>query len=356
MSHLLALSGVACAVKSRILKRLEKFYENETIVVHYNDYTKISDFYSLDATVGEILYAAYRCKDEESFKKDFNYAHIFDCTPLEQSLVMKSVRDDYTLCKSETIYKQCKEMGLCEGWKSIVLNVEKNVEKQLSGSSPCLHNVYNEKIEKYFKIWTCVMQFQSYTIGGNCKETLDDHENNIVKLIHDTLYKWRDNNDGLMVYEYRMPLFRSKIASFDLDDTLITTKNNLSFSKAPLEWQFKYNNVKEKFIELLDKDYCIMIVLNTTITTLRDEDTLKKAIESICRALNLPLVVYVSTKFNKYRKPNTGIFENLVAGKYLINFKKSFHCGDNDNGTSRADSKFATNCNVNFFYDFDVFE
>jgi DNA 3'-phosphatase len=362
MSHLLALGGVACSVKSKILKCVDEFYENDNVVVHYNDYTKVSDFYAFDANAGEILYAAYRCKDDESFKKDYNHAHIFDCTPLEQALVMKSARDNYNYCKSETIYKQCKEMGLCDGWKSIVLNVDCNVEKRLSSSSSSslrLNNVCREKVREYFKIWTYVMQFQSYNIDrGNSKETIDDHENNIIKLVHDTLYKWRENiDDGLMVYEYRMPLFRSKIASFDLDETLVTTATGDSFfSKAPLEWQFKYDNIKEKFIELLNDEYCIMIIVNAAITTThRDNGTLKKAIESICRALNLPLVVYVSTKFNKYRKPNTGIFEDLVAGKYLIDFKKSFHCGDNDNGTSRSDSKFASNCNVNFFYDFDVF-
>ena len=357
MSHLFALGGVSCNVKSKILKCLEKSYENDNVVVHYNDYAKVSEFYSFDANAGQILYAAYRCKHDESFKRDYDRTHIFDCTPLERSLVVQSARDDYKRCKSETIYKQCKEMGLCDGWKCIVLNVDSKVEKRSSRSSSS-HNVCDEKIQEYLKVWTYVMQFQIYNIdNGNGKVSIAEHENNIVQMVHSTLYKWRNVDDGLMVYEHRMPLFRSKIASFDLDETIVTTDRDMSFSKTPLEWRFKYDNVKEKFIELLDKDYCIMIIVNAApAASPCDIAKLRKAIESICRNLNLPLVVYVSTKPNKYRRPNTGIFEHLIAGKYLIDFKKSFHCGDNDHGTSRSDSKFASNCNMNFFYDFDFFE
>jgi len=54
----------------------------------------------------------------------------------------------------------------------------------------------------------------------------------------------------------------NKIAGFDLDHTLITTKSKKIFAIDCNDWKFKYENIKDKFKELVSNHYKIVIITN----------------------------------------------------------------------------------------------
>ena len=56
--------------------------------------------------------------------------------------------------------------------------------------------------------------------------------------------------------------YRSKIASFDMDSTLIETKSGATFAKDEHDWVFWHESVPAKMKELYDNEYKIVIFTN----------------------------------------------------------------------------------------------
>ena len=140
---------------------------------------------------------------------------------------------------------------------------------------------------------------------------------------------------------------RSKIASFDLDNTIIKTKSGKVFPEdQETDWIFNYRNVKDKLRDLYNENFCIIIITNQK--KLKDMKGWCLKIKKIIEELDIPIKVYASLEDDIYRKPNIG-FWNFI--KTNTNMDDSFYCGDaigRDSDFSDTDYKFALNCNLNF--------
>ena len=141
---------------------------------------------------------------------------------------------------------------------------------------------------------------------------------------------------------------KNKIASFDLDNTLIKTKSGKIFPVDENDWVFNFDNILEILNQYYKDNYCLIIISNQkNLKEAKLESWITK-VKNIINKISLPVKVYASIKDNIYRKPNTGIWELI---KININMIDSFYCGDamgRINDHSDTDLKFALNIGLNF--------
>jgi bifunctional polynucleotide phosphatase/kinase len=150
-----------------------------------------------------------------------------------------------------------------------------------------------------------------------------------------------------------LKLKNRKIAGFDLDSTLITTKSGKKFPKNSEDWRWLYDGVKDKLHELSDNDYDIIIVTNqggikSSEVKLKE---FKTKIEDIESDLNdtyddVSFEIYCAIHKDVHRKPYPTFLEGFSIDK-----KNSFYCGDAAGRTgdhSDSDIKFAHNLKIMF--------
>lgn len=152
-----------------------------------------------------------------------------------------------------------------------------------------------------------------------------------------------------------------KMAGFDLDHTLIKPKNNKVRYSSFDDWIMYSDQVIYKLRSYVNEGFTFVIYSNQMDISRGKIDPKKymDKIEAICKKINLPCIVLVSTSRDEYRKP----FPNLV--KKFINYgKESFFCGDAggigidrifDNiklrkDFSDSDRKLALNLNIKFIH------
>ena len=161
---------------------------------------------------------------------------------------------------------------------------------------------------------------------------------------------WTKKN-GSMYYSINSTLNKElNIASFDLDNTIITTKSKLKFPKDENDWVFIDDMVST--INAL-KDHLIVIFTNQKgIEDKLGLDKFKQKIMNIKKSFTQDIWVFVALQDDYYRKPLTGMWdllENIVENK--INKDTSFYVGDaagRKNDHSNSDLYFAHNIGIKF--------
>lgn len=146
-----------------------------------------------------------------------------------------------------------------------------------------------------------------------------------------------------------------KIAAFDLDDTLITTKSGLKFSRGEDDWKWWHSTVPTRLKELHAQGYVIVIITNQAGVSLREDtktpkagsrsvNNLKGKLMAVFKALDVPMSAYAGTEHDVYRKPRTGMWEQLCKDYGLVvdagdvNLEGSLFVGD---AAGRAEDKTA---------------
>ncbi|XP_034952150.1 uncharacterized protein F21D5.5 [Chelonus insularis] len=146
--------------------------------------------------------------------------------------------------------------------------------------------------------------------------------------------KWDTiDKNHLLIYTANDCKSQQKIASFDMDGTLITTKSGAVFPKNTDDWKLLYPQIPKKLKELYDSDFKIVIFTNqngvgTGKINLND---FKSKIEAVVKKLGVPIQVFIATSKDHYRKPITGMWERLVKynnDNININKDESFYVGD----------------------------
>ncbi|KAI6654898.1 Sodium-independent sulfate anion transporter-like [Oopsacas minuta] len=180
--------------------------------------------------------------------------------------------------------------------------------------------------------------------------------------------KW--SIDGSIVI-HKSPLLYGKIAAFDLDGTLITTKSGNVFPKNISDWKPLYTGVKNKLQSLHHNDgYDIVVFSNQMgISTGKTSITgMKEKLDSILRFFEVPANIIFATKKDINRKPAPGMWSYFQtnSGDCPADIADSFYCGDaagrpedkpigKRKDFSDSDLKFAHNVSLTFYTPEELF-
>ena len=170
---------------------------------------------------------------------------------------------------------------------------------------------------------------------------------------------WEFNDSYIIGRTSDKLLENTKVAAFDMDDTLIRTKSGEIFGKDEHDWELFDVSVSGKLSKLLGDGYNLVIISNQKgIGDGKvDRDMFLKKIGNVVNFLNMDVVFICSLNDDFYRKPRIGMW-SLVNGN-----KKSFFCGDAggldkrkinginiDKDFSDTDLKFAHNLGIKFMH------
>jgi len=127
-----------------------------------------------------------------------------------------------------------------------------------------------------------------------------------------------------------------KILGLDMDDTLISIKSSNKFPVNSDDWilLFDKNKMVEKLNSYLSEGYKIVIFTNQKGISLgkTKENDITKKIENIQKTLGIPLIAFIATDGDYYRKPSIGmwklLFEQFNSDIKIANLNKSIYVGD----------------------------
>ncbi|SMQ55745.1 unnamed protein product [Zymoseptoria tritici ST99CH_3D7] len=133
-----------------------------------------------------------------------------------------------------------------------------------------------------------------------------------------------------------------KVAAFDFDDTLVKTKSGKAFSLGSDDWQWWHASVPAKLKQLHADGHAIIVVSNQSGISLAPDpktggdmkalSNFKGKITAVFRSLDLPITLYAATEKDLYRKPRTGMWEQMLKDYGLEDH------GDGGHGASSSAS------------------
>lgn len=170
-----------------------------------------------------------------------------------------------------------------------------------------------------------------------------------------------------LIYSFSKIDHFTKVASFDLDNTIITTKSGKKFPIDKNDWKFFNQYVKEVLYDYYNQCYKIVIFTNQLGIKkgkIKKEDFLDK-IANIQKELNIEFDILISIADDYYRKPMTGMWDFFLEHYQkeqkgqTINYKKSFYCGDaagRKGDFDMTDIQFAHNIGLPFEIPENIFK
>ncbi|CAL1571153.1 unnamed protein product [Knipowitschia caucasica] len=138
---------------------------------------------------------------------------------------------------------------------------------------------------------------------------------------------------NLMVYTAAGVRASDKIAGFDIDGCIITTKSGKVFPTAPDDWRILYSEIQPRLASLLKKGYKVVFFTNQMGIAkgkLRPE-VFKSKVEDILATLKLPVQVFVASGPGIFRKPVVGMWTHLCEKAnegVSVDKVQSFYVGD----------------------------
>ena len=169
----------------------------------------------------------------------------------------------------------------------------------------------------------------------------------------------------------RRSIEKYKLAIFDLDETLITTRSKKVFSHSINDWKFVFENVLEKLSKFSKKGFLIFVVTNQLGISkgFFTSDTFVKKLSEVFSNCSFKVVVLVATKDDKFRKPRIGAFDYILQHYLNIKYESidhsvSFYCGDSAgrigsngyNDHSSVDLLFSLNIGLKFCIPEEIFK
>ncbi|KAH0543644.1 hypothetical protein FGG08_002082 [Glutinoglossum americanum] len=140
-----------------------------------------------------------------------------------------------------------------------------------------------------------------------------------------------------------IPKKRRRIAGFDLDSTIIKSASGNKFGKDASDWKWWDDVVPPTLKNLYAEGYLLVVFSNQGAVSLKGDPktakrdqknlaTFKGKLAALLIQLNLPISVYAATRRDKYRKPRTGMWDEMLEDYDLDNasldLEGSFFVGD----------------------------
>ena len=160
--------------------------------------------------------------------------------------------------------------------------------------------------------------------------------------------------EQLIIYNNKEE-YNKKIAGFDIDGTIIKTKSGKTFPIDENDWEFLYDNVKQK-IEEIPKDYSVIFITNQSKLYSKvgfNEifyNQLRNKYENIVKQINRDITIFITVgNISKYRKPYITLYEEYFEG---YDKENSYYVGDaagREKDFSDSDRNFAYNLGIKFY-------
>ncbi|KAL2857759.1 polynucleotide kinase 3 phosphatase-domain-containing protein [Aspergillus pseudoustus] len=183
---------------------------------------------------------------------------------------------------------------------------------------------------------------------------------------------WRIVNSSLVVGKYstesatgqKSNSGKPKIAVFDFDSTLVSTKSGSRFAKSAEDWDWWNKIVPSKLQSLHSDGYHVAIMSNQKAVKAKKEKNgndskslynFKGRVAAVMKDLGIPISVYAATEDDEYRKPRPGMWRELLDDYGFdvrgVDYPASIFVGDaagRPNDHSSADRGFAVNAGLPF--------
>lgn len=160
----------------------------------------------------------------------------------------------------------------------------------------------------------------------------------------------------------------SKVALFDLDDTLITRKSGKKFSDDPTDWKLWAPNVVERLKKALADGFAIVVITNQAGLPKGDkEGKWKRKIPMIAEGpfSEIPFRIFAAKEKDVFRKPMLGMWDALLEvlekEGVVVDKTTSYMVGDaagriKPKDHSAVDRKFAENAGIRFYTPEEYFQ
>jgi bifunctional polynucleotide phosphatase/kinase len=146
-------------------------------------------------------------------------------------------------------------------------------------------------------------------------------------------------------------IYKSKMASFDYDWTLVCPNDDKIFPKNIDDWKLLFDTIIDKLNSYYNNEYMLVIFTN------QSKEWKIKQIQNFCKSLNLPIFIVIAFKDKSIYKPNKKLFEAFIKDNY-IDLNNSFYVGDalgRSGDWSNTDKLFANNIGIDCYAPEDIF-
>lgn len=112
-----------------------------------------------------------------------------------------------------------------------------------------------------------------------------------------------------------------KVAAFDMDDTIIKPSSGKVFATDdPKDFAFVHKNVPTYLHDLHERGFLVVLVSNQSgvarggVFNAKKAAALQEKIVIVSKQLEVPLVAYIATREDRWRKPNTALWGLMQEG------------------------------------------
>ncbi|GAM17837.1 hypothetical protein SAMD00019534_010120 [Acytostelium subglobosum LB1] len=131
-----------------------------------------------------------------------------------------------------------------------------------------------------------------------------------------TLGQWTQHEESFFFLE--APITRSKVAAFDMDDTMIHTKSGAKFAKDRRDWVWWDDSVPIEMKRLHDDGYQVIVITNQGGVGIKSKfdkgkfNSVSGKIQDLCKEIGIPCIAIMACDLNgEWRKPNKLMWEFL---------------------------------------------
>lgn len=185
------------------------------------------------------------------------------------------------------------------------------------------------------------------------KQLIEDYE----AVTKEGKSRWLEYDRSCYIYLYKgggKP--NNKIASFDLDGTIIKPKSNKRIPKTATDWQFFSIWTKVKLEQVIRENNARFVIFtnqNGVSLNFVSLSEVQERVELVTSRINIPCTVFMAINKDHFRKPCTMMFRLLLEAfndSRTIDRDASFYCGDAIGypSHSNADIEFAKRLRLPF--------